>query len=66
MKLRTVELLDPLADTLRARHPRLSVTSEVSELGAHRRRGPHSVGVGYVVQGVLSHTRTPVAVVPIG
>jgi nucleotide-binding universal stress UspA family protein len=31
---------------------------------AHRRRGPLSAGVGYVVDGVLSHSQTPVAVVP--
>ena len=34
-------------------------------VGAHRRRGPLSVGAGYVVQGLLSHAHTPVAVVPI-
>jgi nucleotide-binding universal stress UspA family protein len=34
-------------------------------IGAHRHRGPLSVGAGYVVQGVLSHSSTPVAVVPI-
>jgi nucleotide-binding universal stress UspA family protein len=34
-------------------------------IGAHRHRGPLSVGAGYVVQGVLSHSPTPVAVVPI-
>lgn len=34
-------------------------------IGAHRKRGPLSVGAGYVVQGLLSHSSTPVAVVPI-
>ncbi|HET9172707.1 MAG TPA: universal stress protein [Actinospica sp.] len=34
-------------------------------IGAHRRRAPLSVGAGYVVQGLLSHAATPVAVVPI-
>jgi nucleotide-binding universal stress UspA family protein len=34
-------------------------------VGAHRRRSPLSIGVGYVVQGLLSHSPTPVAVVPI-
>ncbi|MBR7825623.1 universal stress protein [Actinospica sp. MGRD01-02] len=33
-------------------------------VGAHRRRGPLSVGPGYVVEGVLAHCPTPVAVVP--
>ena len=33
-------------------------------LGARRRRGPLSVGPGYVVEGVLGHCPTPVAVVP--
>ena len=33
-------------------------------LGAHRRRGPLSVGPGYVVEGVLAHCPTPVVVVP--
>jgi nucleotide-binding universal stress UspA family protein len=34
-------------------------------VGAHRRRSPLSVGVGYVVQGLLGHSPTAVAVVPI-
>lgn len=34
-------------------------------VGTHHRRAPFSVGVGYVVQGLLSHAVTPVAVVPI-
>ena len=34
-------------------------------VGAHRRRSPLSVGAGYVVQGLLSHSPTPVAVIPI-
>ncbi|HET9169650.1 MAG TPA: universal stress protein [Actinospica sp.] len=33
-------------------------------VGAHRRRGPLSVGPGYTVDGVLAHSATPVAVVP--
>lgn len=39
--------------------------SRLLVVGAHRRRSPLSVGVGYVVQGLLSHSPTPVAVVPI-
>ena len=42
-----------------AHHARMIV------IGAHRRRAPLSVGAGYVVQGLLSHADTPVAVVPI-
>lgn len=42
-----------------ARHARMVV------IGAHRRRAPLSVGAGYVVQGLLSHSDTPVAVIPI-
>jgi nucleotide-binding universal stress UspA family protein len=34
-------------------------------LGSHHHHGPLSIGVGYVVQGMLSHAHTPVAVVPI-
>jgi len=34
-------------------------------VGAHRHRGPLSLGAGYVVQGLLAHSPTPVAVVPI-
>jgi nucleotide-binding universal stress UspA family protein len=34
-------------------------------IGAHRKRSPLSVGAGFVVQGLLSHSLTPVAVVPI-
>jgi nucleotide-binding universal stress UspA family protein len=33
-------------------------------LGAHHHHGLLPIGAGYVVQGVLSHARTPVAVVP--
>jgi len=33
-------------------------------LGAHRHRGPLSVGAGYVVGGLLAHCPTPVAIVP--
>ncbi|HEV2637073.1 MAG TPA: universal stress protein [Actinocrinis sp.] len=39
--------------------------SRLLVVGAHRRRGPLSVGIGYVDQGLLSHSPTPVAVVPI-
>jgi nucleotide-binding universal stress UspA family protein len=39
--------------------------SRLLVVGAHRRRGPLSVGTGYVVQGLLAHAPTPVAVVPI-
>jgi len=35
-------------------------------IGAHRKRSPLSVGAGYVVQGLLSHSPTPVAVIPVG
>ena len=34
-------------------------------IGAHRKRSALSVGAGYIVQGLLSHSPTPVAVVPI-
>jgi len=33
-------------------------------VAAHRRRGPLRVGAGYVVDGALAHSPTPVAVVP--
>ncbi|MHA6757974.1 universal stress protein [Streptacidiphilus sp. PAMC 29251] len=39
--------------------------SRLLVVGAHRHRGPLSVGTGYVVQGLLAHSHTPVAVVPI-
>jgi len=39
--------------------------SRLLVIGAHRRRSPLSMGAGYVVQGMLSHSPTPVAVVPI-
>lgn len=39
--------------------------SRLLVVGSHRRRGPLSVGIGYVDQGLLSHSPTPVAVVPI-
>ncbi|MBR7825632.1 universal stress protein [Actinospica sp. MGRD01-02] len=42
-----------------ARNTRLIV------VGSHRRRGPLAVGAGYVVDGLLAHSPTPVAVVPI-
>ena len=41
-----------------ARNTRLLV------VGAHRHHGPLSVGAGYVVDGLLAHCPTPVAVVP--
>ncbi|HEV2634398.1 MAG TPA: universal stress protein [Actinocrinis sp.] len=34
-------------------------------VGAHRHRGPLSVALGYVAAGLLTHSPTPVAVVPI-
>ena len=34
-------------------------------VGAHRHRGPLSVGAGYVVEGLLAHSPVPVAVVPV-
>ena len=42
-----------------------AVSSRLLVIGAHRHRGPLSVGVGYVVQGLLSHASTPVVVVPV-
>ncbi|HET9172694.1 MAG TPA: universal stress protein [Actinospica sp.] len=33
-------------------------------VGAHRHRGPLAVGAGYVVEGLLAHSPTPVVVVP--
>jgi nucleotide-binding universal stress UspA family protein len=42
-----------------------ALSSRLLVIGAHRHRGPLSVGAGYVVQGLLSHSPTPVAVVPI-
>ena len=39
--------------------------SRLLVIGSHRRRSPLSVGAGYVLQGLLSHSPTPVAVVPI-
>ncbi len=35
-------------------------------VGAHHHHGPLAVGAGYVVEGLLSHSPTPVAVVPLG
>lgn len=49
----------------------VTVLSEAAEdarlvvLGAHRRRLLFSIGAGYVVEGLLSHCPTPVAVVPV-
>lgn len=34
-------------------------------VGGHRSRGPLSIGAGYVVEGVIAHSRVPVAVVPV-
>jgi nucleotide-binding universal stress UspA family protein len=34
-------------------------------VGSHRHRGPLAIGAGYVVEGLLAHSPTPVAVVPI-
>lgn len=48
--------------------PVLSEQSEDARLvvvGAHRRRLLFSVGAGYVVEGLLSHCPTPVAVIPV-
>ena len=39
--------------------------SRLLVIGAHRHHGLHSLGAGYVVQGLLAHSLTPVAVVPI-
>jgi len=39
--------------------------SRLLVVGSHHHHGPLSVGAGYVVQGLLSHSPTPVAVVPI-
>jgi nucleotide-binding universal stress UspA family protein len=35
-------------------------------VGAHRKRGPLSVGAGYVVDGLLAHSPVPIAVIPVG
>jgi nucleotide-binding universal stress UspA family protein len=34
-------------------------------VGSHRRRGPLSFGPGHIVHELLSHSDTPVAVIPI-
>jgi len=39
--------------------------SRLLVVGSHHHHGPLSVGAGYVVQGLLAHSPTPVAVVPI-
>jgi nucleotide-binding universal stress UspA family protein len=39
--------------------------SRLLVIGAHRHRGPLAIGAGYVVDGLLAHAVTPVAVVPI-
>ena len=41
-----------------------SRNSRLLVVGAHRRTGALSLGAGYVVRGLLSHSPTPVAVVP--
>jgi nucleotide-binding universal stress UspA family protein len=42
-----------------------SRNSRLLVVGAHRRTSALSLGAGYVVQGLLSHSPTPVAVVPV-
>jgi nucleotide-binding universal stress UspA family protein len=39
--------------------------ARLAVVGAHRRHGPLSLGVGPVVQGLLGHAESPVAVVPV-
>jgi len=39
--------------------------ARLTVVGAHRHHGPLSVGVGPVIQGLLSHAESPVAVVPL-
>lgn len=59
-----VELAAPQGNTV----PALVDAADGARLlvvGAHRRRGPLAVGAGYVVDGVLAHSATPVAVVPV-
>jgi len=34
-------------------------------VGAHRHHGPLSLGVGPIIQGLLAHTESAVAVVPV-
>lgn len=34
-------------------------------VGAHRKRGPFSVGAGYVVEGLLGHSPVPIALIPV-
>ena len=48
--------------------PSLVQAAHVARLlvvGSHRRRGPLSFGPGHIVHGLLSHSDSPVAVVPI-
>jgi nucleotide-binding universal stress UspA family protein len=40
--------------------------SRLLVVGAHHHHGPLSIGTGYVVRGLLAHSPTPVAIVPIG
>lgn len=40
--------------------------SRLLVVGARRRRGPLSVGIGQITLGLLAHSPTPVAIVPIG
>jgi nucleotide-binding universal stress UspA family protein len=42
-----------------------SRTARLTVVGAHRSRGPLSLGVGPVIQGLLSDAWSPVAVVPV-
>lgn len=39
--------------------------ARLTVVGAHHKRGPIALGVGYIVRNLLSHATTPVAVVPI-
>lgn len=40
--------------------------ARLTVVGAHRHRGPLSLGVGPIIQGLLGHAESPVAVVPVG
>jgi nucleotide-binding universal stress UspA family protein len=42
----------------------MAVGARLIVVGAHRRRGPFAVGAGHVIEGLLSHSPVPVAVVP--
>jgi hypothetical protein len=43
----------------------VSHRTEEPVVGAHRRHGPLSLGVGPVIQALLGHAEPPVAVVPV-